>query len=123
MSYPDSVYVGYGEAIDYAPLTGWINPAQMADDVIQCLVDAGMEPTQIAVNTDDDEIIVSYDNGEEYFQLATDGEIVFFYDINGFDGFDCQLEKPYSLAQFRAIVLPTKIQDYGTGIKTLEESL
>lgn len=122
MSYPDSAYVGYGEAIDYPLSIGWINPARMADDVIQCLTNAGMEPTKITVNTDDDEIIVSYESGEDYFELATDGEIVFFYDINGFDGFDCQLEKPYSLAQFRTIVLPTKIQDYGK-VDTLEKDL
>lgn len=104
MSYADSAYVGYGEAMDYPLSIGWINPARMADDVIQCLIDAGLEPTKITVNTDDDEIIVNYQNGEEYFELATDGKTVFFYDIN-MSGFDCQLEKPLSLAQFRAIVL------------------
>jgi len=107
MSYADRHYIGYGEAIDYDPLSGWINPARMADDAIEILKNAGFEINQITVNTDNDEILVSYEKGEDYFKICTDGKIIFFYDIQGLDHIECQLAKLYSLKEFKAIMKPT----------------
>ena len=101
MSYPDRHYAGYGEAIDYELSTGWINPAHMANEVIDAMTEAGLIDPDIKVNTEEDQIIITYDAGDDdYFELVTDGRVVVFTDATLLREWFMK-DKPYTISEFK----------------------
>ena len=102
MSYAVWHYIGYRDAIDYELASGWINPARMADEVIDAMTEAGLIDPDIQVNTEEDEIIITYDAGEDdYFELITDGSMVIFTDTTMLQGWFMR-DKPYTIDTFKA---------------------
>ena len=74
----------------------------MADEVIDAMTEAGLIDPDIRINTEEDEIIITYDAGEnDYFELITDGSMVFFTDTTMLQGWFMK-EKPYTIDTFKA---------------------
>lgn len=102
MSYPDCAHPDYDRVMNYPLISGWINPARMADEVIAALEEAGLCDPSIQVNTEEDEIIITYDSGgDNYFELITDGSMLVFTDTTMLEGWFMK-DKPYTINTFKS---------------------
>lgn len=102
--YPDNLHPDYDRVMNYPLISGWINPAGMADEVIAAMEEAGLCDPDIQVNTEEDQIIITYDiGGDNYFELITDGSMVLFTDTTMLKGWFMK-DRPYTINTFKEIM-------------------
>lgn len=79
MSYPDRYHPDYDRVMNYPLASGWINPARMADEVIDFIVNEINIPVNqldIKVDEENDTVSIEYEQDVQYFEIQTNGQYV-----------------------------------------------